>query len=75
MKPIVNGLEQKCSGKVVFTYLDADDSRNRATLQGFGVRSIPNFILLSPSGQEVKRWIGAVPREQFQLVADQCNAR
>jgi thioredoxin-like negative regulator of GroEL len=75
MKPIVNGLEQKCKGKAVFTYLDAEDARNAATLRGFGIRSVPSFILLSPRGQEVKRWIGSVPEEQLRVVAEICRAQ
>ena len=69
----MNGLEQKCRGKVIFTYLDAEDSRNGVTLQGFGSRSVPDFILLSPSGQQVKRWIGSVPEEQLSVVAEICR--
>jgi thioredoxin-like negative regulator of GroEL len=75
MRPIVNGLEQRCQGKIAFTYLDVDDARNRATLQGYGIRSVPSYILLSPNGQEVKRWMGSVAEEQFKIVAEKCRAQ
>jgi thioredoxin-related protein len=66
MAPMVHGLEAQYFGKIDFFYLDADDPATREYQQKFGFQYQPYFILLDGNGKEVKRWAGAVGKDEFE---------
>lgn len=63
---MVHGLEAQFAGKVEFYYLDADDPATRTFQQQLGFQYQPYFVFLDASGQPVKRWAGAVSREELE---------
>lgn len=65
MAPIVHGLEAKCAGKLDFTYLDIDDTRNDEIKRQFGFRVRPLFILLDAEGNPIQQWVGTVAEDDF----------
>jgi len=66
MAPIVHGLEAKYSGKIEFYFLDADDPATAIFQNKFGFRVQPEFYLLDGNGEILKKWVGAVPPEEFE---------
>lgn len=58
MAPMVHGLEAKYSGKVVFSYLDADDPRTFNFQQELGFYYQPEIYLLDPNGIVLQKWVG-----------------
>jgi thioredoxin-like negative regulator of GroEL len=65
MAPMVHGLEAEYSGKIKFSYLDADDPDTDAFQRTLGFSYQPEFYLLDANGNLLKKWIGAVPQEDF----------
>jgi thioredoxin-related protein len=65
MAPMVHGLEAQYSGKIRFTYLDADDTRTRGFQKALGFSYQPEFYLLDGRGMVLKKWVGYVEAEQF----------
>jgi thioredoxin-related protein len=63
---MVHGLEAKYFGKVIFTYLDADDSRTRGFQQALGFRYQPEFYLLDGNGTVLKKFVGYVSEAEFE---------
>jgi thioredoxin-related protein len=66
MAPMVHGLEAQYAGKIDFFYLDAGDPATQEYQKKFGFQYQPYFILLDGSGKEVKRWAGAVTKDEFE---------
>ena len=52
----MHGLEAEYWGRVDFVYLDREDPKNAEVVALFGIKYQPVFILLTPDGQEIKRW-------------------
>lgn len=71
MAPMVHGLEAQYSGRIRFTYLDADDARTQDFQRALGFRYQPEFYLLDGQGMVLQKWVGAVPQEQFESVFEQ----
>ena len=65
MAPMVHGLEAKYSGKVKFSYLDADDPNTDAFQRTLGFAYQPEFYLMDTNGNILKKYIGFVPQEYF----------
>jgi hypothetical protein len=65
MAPMVHGLEAEYSGKVKFTYLDADDSQTYDFQHVLGFYYQPEFYLLDANGNLLKKFVGFVKPEEF----------
>ena len=65
MAPMVHGLEAKYSGKVKFSYLDADDPNTDAFQRTLGFAYQPEFYLMDANGNILKKFIGFVSQEDF----------
>lgn len=61
--PILEALEKRYRGKMLFTKLDVDD--NQLTASKFRVTSIPTFHIWK-NGKIVEQFMGAVPVAQFE---------
>jgi hypothetical protein len=65
MAPIVHGLEAEYSGKIKFSFLDADDPNTDAFQRTLGFAYQPEFYLLDANGNVLKKFIGLVSQEDF----------
>jgi thioredoxin-related protein len=66
MAPMVHGLEAKYSGKIKFTFLDADDPNTSQFQRELGFYYQPEFYLLDANGNVLKKFVGYVPQEEFE---------
>lgn len=66
MAPMVHGLEAKYVGRIVFTYLDADDPNTLKFQRALGFRYQPELYLLDGSGNVLQKWVGFVTQEQLE---------
>lgn len=66
MASMVHGLEVTYYGKVLFTYLDADDARTQGFQRALGFRYQPEFYLLDANGNVLKKFIGFVSQAEFE---------
>jgi len=62
---MVHGLEAEYAGRILFTYLDADDSRTRDFQRALSFYYQPEFYLLDGGGQVLHKWVGLVTEESF----------
>jgi hypothetical protein len=67
MAPMVHGLEAQYAGRILFSYLDADDGRTKGFQRELGFYYQPEFYLLDARGQVLQKWVGYVSREQFEM--------
>ena len=58
MAPMVHGLEAKYSGRIKFSYLDADDPNTDEFQRTLGFYSQPELYLLDGSGNVLQKWVG-----------------
>ena len=65
MAPMVHGLEAEYSGKIKFSYLDADNSNTVAFQRTLGFQYQPEFYLLDANGNLLQKFIGFVSQEDF----------
>ncbi len=65
MAPMVHGLEAEYSGKIKFSFLDADDPNTDAFQRTLGFTYQPEFYLLDADGNVLKKFIGFVSQEDF----------
>lgn len=65
MAPMVHGLEAEYSGKIKFSFLDADDPNTDAFQRTLGFAYQPEFYLLDANGNVLKKFIGFVSQEDF----------
>ncbi|NWG35762.1 MAG: hypothetical protein HXY42_15140 [Chloroflexi bacterium] len=66
MAPMVHGLEAKYFGRIIFTYLDADDPETRPFQQLLGFFYQPEVYLLDGEGNVLKKWVGFTSEEEFE---------
>ena len=66
MAPMVHGLEAKYFGKIMFTYLDADDPATLDFQRALGFRYQPELYLLDASGLVLQKWVGFVSKEELE---------
>ena len=62
MNPILAELETEYAGRLKIVKLNTED--NQATMNRFGVRSIPNFIIVK-NGKVVSQIVGAVVKARL----------
>lgn len=68
---MVHGLEAQYAGRIIFTYLDADDPATLDFQRTLGFRYQPEFYLLDAGGQVLMKWVGFVSQEDFEIVFQQ----
>jgi len=62
---MVHGLEAEYSGKIKFSYLDANDPNTDTFQRTLGFAYQPEFYLLDADGNVLKKFIGFVSQEDF----------
>ncbi len=65
MAPMVHGLEAEYSGKVKFSFLDADDPNTDTFQRTLGFAYQPEFYILDASGNVLKKMIGFISEDEF----------
>ena len=65
MAPMVHGLEAEYSGKVKFSYLDADDPNTDEFQRTLGFYYQPELYLLDADGNVLKKFIGYTSQEDL----------
>ncbi len=65
MAPMVHGLEAEYSGKVKFTYLDADDPNTDTFQRTLGFAYQPEFYIMDADGNVLKKLIGFISEDEF----------
>ncbi|MEW6083283.1 MAG: hypothetical protein AB1607_01690 [Chloroflexota bacterium] len=68
MAPMVHGLEAKYFGRIVFTYLDADDPQTFDFQQILGFYYQPEVYFLDPNGVVLQKWVGFTSDTEFESV-------
>ena len=58
----MHGLERELAGRVQVIHLDVDDDVGRQARAVYGNEKVPTIILLGPTGSEVYRTEGQLPR-------------
>jgi hypothetical protein len=66
MAPMVHGLEAKYYGRILFTYLDADDAGTVPFQRALGFYYQPEIYLLDGDGNVLKKWVGYTTEQQFE---------
>jgi hypothetical protein len=68
MAPMVHGLEAKYFGKIVFSYLDADDPLTFDFQQALGFYYQPEIYFLDPNGVVIQKWVGYTSEADLESV-------
>jgi hypothetical protein len=71
MAPMVHGLEAEYSGKIKFSYLDADDPSTDAFQKALGFAYQPEFYLLDANGNVLGKLIGFATEDDFKNLFSQ----
>jgi hypothetical protein len=66
MAPMVHGLEAEYFGKILFTYLDADDPDTRDFQRTLGFYYQPEIYLLDGNGNVLEKWVGYTSQEELE---------
>ncbi len=70
MAPIIQGVENEYSGRIIFTYLDIDDPAVQPFKQTLHFQSEPYFVLLDEQGKVLNQWQGYLTVEQLRAALD-----
>ena len=70
MAPMVHGLEAEYSGKVKFSFLDADDPNTYSFQRELGFAYQPEFYIVDADGNVLKKLIGFISEEEFRSTLD-----
>jgi len=65
---MVHGLEAKYSGKIKFSYLDADDAQTSDFQRELGFRYQPELYLLDANGKVLNKWLGYTEQQDLESV-------
>jgi len=65
---MVHGLEAKYSGKIKFSYLDADDPKTDDFQRTLGFYYQPELYLLDANGDILQKWVGYTTQDQLEEV-------
>jgi thioredoxin-like negative regulator of GroEL len=70
MAPMVHRLEAEYYGRILFTYLDADDPRTQVFQSELGFFYQPEIYLLDGNGAVIQKFIGPVAEETLRNLFD-----
>ena len=68
MAPMVHGLEAKYFGRIIFSYLDADDPLTFDIQQALGFYYQPEIYFLDPDGLVIQKWVGRTSETELESV-------
>ena len=71
MSATISNLHQQYGDDVNFVMLDIDDPQWATQVKDFGASGVPQFTLLDAQHEEVKTWVGKVPKPVLANVFDQ----
>ncbi len=71
MAPMVHGLEAEYSGKIKFSYLDADDPNTDSFQRTLGFAYQPELYLLDGDGNVLMKFIGSTTENQLRSTFNQ----
>ncbi len=71
MAPMVHGLEAEYSGKIKFSYLDADDPNTDSFQRTLGFAYQPELYLLDGDGNVLMKFIGSTTEDQLRSTFNQ----
>ena len=66
MAPMVHGLEAEYFGRILFSYLDADDPNTLGFQRTLGFIYQPEIYLLDAEGNVLEKWVGFTSEEQLE---------
>lgn len=66
MAPMVHGLEAEYFGKIIFTYLDADDPNTQDFQRALGFYYQPELYLLDGNGEVLMKWVGYTSKQELE---------
>jgi thioredoxin-like negative regulator of GroEL len=70
MAPMVHRLEAEYFGRILFTYLDADDPNTQAFQRELGFYYQPEIYFLNGNGTVIQKLIGPVAEETLRNLFD-----
>ncbi|NEZ63811.1 thiol:disulfide interchange protein [Leptolyngbyaceae cyanobacterium CCMR0082] len=71
MSPAIADLHQQYGNTISFVMLDIDDPQWANQVSDYGASGVPQFTLLNAQHDEVKTWVGKVPKPILANVFDQ----
>jgi len=71
MAPMVHGLEAEYSGKIKFSFLDADDPNTISFQRTLGFAYQPELYLLDADGNVLQKFIGFTDENQLRSTFNQ----
>lgn len=74
MQSIVNGLESDFSGRMAFEQRNADDPIHQTTMNAYGLRGHPSYVLLDSNGQVLWSAIGPLSEAGLRQAIEQVAA-
>ena len=67
MAPMVHGLEAKYFGRIIFSYIDADDPDTLDLQRTLGFFYQPEIYLLDADGNVLEKWVGFTSEDDLEL--------
>jgi thioredoxin-related protein len=58
-------MESRCQGEVTFVRANVDESRYENLARKYRVNAIPQYVLLDPSGNIERQWVGTTSEADF----------
>lgn len=71
MSPTITALHQQYGDTINFVMLNIDDPQWAKQVEAYGASGVPQFTLLNAQHNEVKTWVGKVPKPILANVFDQ----
>lgn len=75
MKPVVDGLAQRYSGKIEFRRLDANAQSTQQLADTFGVQYVPTFVFIDKNGNRTDEVVGEMTQADLAKKLDALAAR
>jgi thioredoxin-like negative regulator of GroEL len=70
MKLIIDKLEKKYKGKVIFINVNMDDKKNKGTIDDYHVTMNPTFIIKNTKGQIKETFMGSAQEEMLAMAIE-----
>jgi len=68
LKPIVDRIEKKYQGKVIFENIEYDNPQNRGIIKKYKVSMNPTILIVNAQGQIRQQYVGSVDEEELDSV-------